>query len=516
MRRVGWMVVFLALVSWGCHNNGVDSPGEVICEPACAANEVCREGVCEPKPLACEPACGANEVCREGVCEPKSVVCEPACAANEVCREGVCEPKSVICEPACGANEVCREGVCEPKSVVCEPACGANEECREGTCVALPASCTNRIQDEDESDVDCGGSSDCPRCIDGKKCTLGSDCVGGICHEKGWCESLPCANGKQDVGESDVDCGGLFCDACVIGKRCNVDRDCQSGVCDEGICQAQSCTDGRRNQDETDIDCGGSCPKCGLTETCLVESDCAEGLLCIANICVLPEPETTADVRVVNAYDVAYSYTFGFGGSMINGGETFHLGRSLQGSSYVGITAALRFTNVQIPRGATITSAYVYWYPHNEVDSSIRLHQNIYAEKAANSMPFNFSNYDSGRPDQRTRTSASVMEWIVRCNASCTEATEYDCPQRKADCWNRSIEYKVPKDLKALVQEVINLPDWAPGNAMSIIFTNVTRSDDVAQYNGNRTVTGYDVSEARGAHLAPRLAVEFEPLAAAK
>jgi hypothetical protein len=73
--------------------------------------------------------------------------------------------------------------------------------------------CTDGIQNGNETDVDCGGP-DCPACP-------------------------TCNDGIQNGGETDVDCGGPDCPACP------------------------TCSDGIQNGDETGVDCGGSCPPCG-------------------------------------------------------------------------------------------------------------------------------------------------------------------------------------------------------------------------------------------------------------
>ncbi len=56
------------------------------------------------------------------------------------------------------------------------------------TVSALVAHCTNGVQDEDESGVDCGGD-DCLSC-DGESCTENGDCASGIC-EEGTCVGYP-------------------------------------------------------------------------------------------------------------------------------------------------------------------------------------------------------------------------------------------------------------------------------------------------------------------------------------
>ena len=44
------------------------------------------------------------------------------------------------------------------------------------------ASCEDKVQNGDETDVDCGGST-CPECSDTLKCRKNSDCVSGVCNQ---------------------------------------------------------------------------------------------------------------------------------------------------------------------------------------------------------------------------------------------------------------------------------------------------------------------------------------------
>ena len=107
-----------------------------------------------------------------------------------------------------------------------------------------------------------------------------------------------CSDGFQNQDETDVDCGGLICTArCALLKYCGRNSDCTNGFCrgTDKTCQsnwkrkskwsfflffvASSCSDGFRNQDETDIDCGGSTcgVKCSNTKTCGKDADCTSG-----------------------------------------------------------------------------------------------------------------------------------------------------------------------------------------------------------------------------------------------
>jgi hypothetical protein len=56
--------------------------------------------------------------------------------------------------------------------------------CDDGACKNQPvnqtlSSCFDGIRNQDESDVDCGGT--CMRCSNGLKCSVPSNCLSGIC-----------------------------------------------------------------------------------------------------------------------------------------------------------------------------------------------------------------------------------------------------------------------------------------------------------------------------------------------
>jgi hypothetical protein len=220
-------------------------------------------------------------------------------------------------------------------------------------------------------------------------------------------------------------------------------------------------------------------------------------------------PSTRVTLKLASAPDAISSYLLaGFSGWNLFHGATVYLGRRDE-IGHASYHTALRFTQVAIPQGATIVSAKLSFYPQNSVESSNNLWINIYAEKATDSAAFDPSNYNSGRPDQRLKTSAFIDKWLVRCNASCTTLTEFDCPQRKLDCWTKATQFTVPKDLKALVQEVVNQSGWASGNALSILLINSATAQDGPKYEENRAITGYDAT--RGAQFAPELVIDYVP-----
>ncbi len=60
-------------------------------------------------------------------------------------------------------------------------------------------------------------------------------------------DATSCSDRVQNHDESDVDCGGKACAPCVTGQSCVVPNDCSSGVCHAESCAAPSCDDGVKN-----------------------------------------------------------------------------------------------------------------------------------------------------------------------------------------------------------------------------------------------------------------------------
>jgi hypothetical protein len=195
-----------------------------------------------------------------------------------------------------------------------------------GACGAgAPPSCTDNIQNGNETGVDCGGNCvACPTCSDGSQngTETGVDCGGADCtacpcngtsvtlsitldnypEETSW--SLTDANGStvaQGGTYGDIADGttltGDFCladgcydftinDAYGDGMCCSYGNGSYSindgsttlvsgatfttsettNFCVSGGTTGPTCTDGTQNGTETGVDCGGSCPAC---ETCI-------------------------------------------------------------------------------------------------------------------------------------------------------------------------------------------------------------------------------------------------------
>jgi len=134
---------------------------------------------------------------------------------------------------------------------------------------------------------------------------------------------------------------------------------------------------------------------------------------------------------------------------------------------------AFRFTNIQIPRGATITAARLEFYSANTQWVSVNLQ--IAGDAADNSLPFSAS----ALPSQRVLTTARIVhssdvKWMVN--------TWYPFT-----------------DMRLVVQEIISRPNWQLGNTMSIILVGT------GSPWGRKLVSSFE----RGATFAPRLVITY-------
>jgi hypothetical protein len=178
-------------------------------------------------------------------------------------------------------------------------ACTENDDCSSGRCAdgicAAAASCQDRVQNQDETGIDCGGSTCSARCAANQTCRADGDCASGLSCSASVCASPSCTDQRQNGDETAVDCGGS-CPACAPGAACARAADCTSLSCANGVCAAPSCSDGIVNQGESAVDCGGTCGLCAPGLACTAAAQCATNLCaaagCPAGVarCCQPDP----------------------------------------------------------------------------------------------------------------------------------------------------------------------------------------------------------------------------------
>lgn len=109
------------------------------------------------------------------------------------------------------------------------------------------------------------------------------------------------------------------------------------------------------------------------------------------------------------------------------------------------LTCGLRFQNLLIPKGATITNAYIEVTSHEAKSTEDVANLTIYAERTANAYTF----VEHELITDREPTNADVR-WIVD------------------EEWGLWTTHQTP-DISSIIQEIIDLDDWVPGNAIAFI-----------------------------------------------
>ncbi|MCB0561948.1 MAG: right-handed parallel beta-helix repeat-containing protein, partial [Phaeodactylibacter sp.] len=134
----------------------------------------------------------------------------------------------------------------------------------------------------------------------------------------------------------------------------------------------------------------------------------------------------------------------------------------------------MRFTGLNIPQGATITSAHIQF----TVDDNLNINPSrlrIFGEDTDDSLPFADIDHNISN---RQRTAATV-QWA---------------PAEWPTIASFGPEQRTP-DIYAIIQEIVNRPGYAAGSAVSVIIDGI----------GGRTAEAYDGFPAQ----APELCVEY-------
>jgi outer membrane protein assembly factor BamB len=158
------------------------------------------------------------------------------------------------------------------------------------------------------------------------------------------------------------------------------------------------------------------------------------------------------------------------GATFTTNGGTIWLGNA---SSAAASYAAFRFTNIAIPRGATISSAKLKVY--SSQGQWINLSFSLAGELSGNSAAFSSSN----KPSQRVLTSQKISH---TSNQS----------------WSASTWYTLD-EMATVIQEIVNQPGWNSGNSLSVIVKGTGNTW------GRKFIAGMDSSTAN----APSLVISF-------
>jgi len=132
----------------------------------------------------------------------------------------------------------------------------------------------------------------------------------------------------------------------------------------------------------------------------------------------------------------------------------------------------IRFANIDVPRAAVITAAYME-FTVDETNSGATS-VTIYGEVVGDAPTFTTT---AGNISGRTKTGASV-DWT------------------NIPAWSSAGEKKQTPELKTIVQEIVNQAGWNSGQAMAFIITG----------SGERTAEAYDTGQC---NIGPKIHIEY-------
>jgi hypothetical protein len=145
------------------------------------------------------------------------------------------------------------------------------------------------------------------------------------------------------------------------------------------------------------------------------------------------------------------------------------------------MTVGIRFPNISIPPGATITSATLALVSQYENPSTVSLR--VFAENTDSSLPFSSSNDPADRP-----LTTAFTNWVPAAGSN----------------WVGSGVYNSTPDIGPLIQAVVNRAGWTAGNAITLIIKD----------NGSTNYQGHSAASVdSGPTTAPKLTVTYSVVA---
>lgn len=228
----------------------------------------------------------------------------PACAVPEDCpgTDSTCSSRTCTSNQ-CGTDTApqgtpCTESggrFCDAQGdcVECNhpEECAPGEDCIQNECAAL--SCGNNIQDNDESDVDCGGS--CPGCANGGECGSYADCQSQFCDSNAGSGGGGGVGGAGTAGAGGAGTGPGVCAPCAAFGDCApapstwCDPSTAGGACVDQLTGGQpcdqdlQCTTGHCalwSQVCCDTACDAICEACAASETGGTDGVCGASTSC--------------------------------------------------------------------------------------------------------------------------------------------------------------------------------------------------------------------------------------------
>ena len=190
----------------------------------------------------------------------------------------------------------------------------------------------------------------------------------------------------------------------------------------------------------------------------------------------------TLDVRIATGNDDAEEDS-GSGWMYLDSGD---IELPYDATGYGTDTAGLRFTNIDIPQGATVQNAYIQFKVDSGANSGTVMLW-IRGEDTDDASQFTVSSYSIS---SRSQTSAFAPWWPPDWDAAVGEA---GTDQRTTD-------------ISSIIQEIVDRPGWASGNTMAIIIDGFgfgTRSAESYEGDANGAALLHVELDGSGGTLTP-------------
>ena len=191
---------------------------------------------------------------------------------------------------------------------------------------------------------------------------------------------------------------------------------------------------------------------------------------------------TTLSIPLTSNDDDVEEVAVNFGepiGTMDLASSDLELGEISSGQGLMNI--GLRYNNVTIPQGATVTEAYIQFNADNTGADPVEL--TIYGENVANAAAYTGT---LGELSARSLTSTNVVwsipEWVNTGDRGDAQKTV---------------------NIASIINEVVNRADWVSGNSINIIMKHTGVSTGAFNSSGGREAENYSSSSSNdGAELS--------------
>ena len=383
----------------------------------------------------------------------------------------------------CDANDLC------PSDPEPGTPCDDGDNCTINDEVQSDCSCSGIFQDSD-NDGTCDAEDLCPgspepgdHCDDGDNCTINdevqSDCScsgtfqdsdnDGTCDANDICPGdpepgTPCDDGDPNTSgetiQADCSCGGTYdCpsiqanigDSCDDGDNCTINDEVQSDCScsgtfqdsdNDGTCDANDICPG---DPEPGTPCDDGDPNTS-GETIQADCSCGGGTAAPVTVCA----------SITEASDDAEQKP---SGSVSINSSDLELINDSSGDQTVGV----RFTGLNIPQGANITSANIQ-FTVDETANQNPCNLNIYGQDSDDATTFNNSSDNlTNRPLTTATVTWSPPDWVTVGESGPDQQTV---------------------DISAVLQEIVDRPNYDSTSAIAIIISG-TGKRVAESYNGS-------------------------------